>query len=52
MKNLFPINERFGLLGNATFASNKIMQNMCITINSHIWATDYITNQPPVLKFG
>ena len=48
--------ERFQLLyedmevRNATFASNKIMQNMCITFSSQVWGIDYITSQPTVLK--
>ena len=28
---------------NATSANNKIMQNMCTTLNNQIWVMDYIT---------
>ena len=40
MKNLLSFDERFGFLykdievRNATFASNKIMQNVCTTLNN------------------
>ena len=30
---------------NATFASNKIMQNMCTTINSQALGIDYQVNK-------
>ena len=49
--------ERFGPLyedmevRNAIFASNKIMQNMCTTLNSRVWGIDCITSQLKVHKF-
>ena len=55
---MFSFNERFGLLYedmevlNATFASNKIMQNMCISLNSQKIGIDYNKSQPTVLIFG
>ena len=55
MKNLFSCDERFELLyedmevRNATFACNKIMQNMW---NSRVWGIDCITSQQTVLKFS
>ena len=58
MKSLFSIDERFGLLDkdmevrNATFPSNKIMQNMCATLNSRVWGIEYNTGQSTVPKFG
>ena len=58
MKNLFSFDERFGLLHedmevrNATFACNKIMQNMPTTRNSRVWGIDCITSQSTVLKFS
>ena len=58
MENLFSFDERFGLLyedmevRNAIFARNKIMQNMCTTLNSRVWGIDYITSQPTLAKFG
>ena len=56
-ENLFSTDEKFGLLYEdmevriATFASNKIMQNKCTTLNSQIWGIDYITSQQTVAKF-
>ena len=58
IKNLFLCDERFGLLyedmevRNATFTCNKIMQNICTTLNSQVWGIDCITSQPTVPKFG
>ena len=55
MKNLLSFDKRFGLLyedmevRNATFASNKIMQNLCATFNSRVWGIDYIASQSTVL---
>ena len=39
-------------VGNATFASNKIMQKMCTTLNGRVWRTECITSQSTVQKFG
>ena len=36
---------------NATFASNKIMQNMCTTINSQALGIDYMAGQQTVPNF-
>ena len=37
---------------NATFASNKIMQNMCTNLNSGVWRIECITSQATLAKFG